>query len=191
MKTMKRINFLLLFTVMFSLAVCAVKKPVKTKTAKPTTTAVVKDTVSSVITKAKAGDAAAQNTLGVWYYNGKDSIKQDYKQALQWWARSAKQDNADAIGNMAMCYQLGNGSKRDTTLAMKLYKTAIEKGNKAIIPQHETIVKNTGSLFSSLLLIDCYHSGIGVKKDMKKVALYREYAAKATIIICRAGNTIV
>lgn len=176
---MKRINVILMFAVMFSLTVYAVKKPTKTKPAKPTAAATVKDTVSVVIAKAKAGDAVAQNTLGVWCYNGKDSIKQDYKQALQWWARSAKQDNVDAIGNMAMCYQLGHGAKRDSTLAMALYKKAIEKGNKSIIPQHETIVKNTGSLFSSLLLIDCYSNGNGVKKDTKKVVTYREYAAKA------------
>lgn len=176
---MKRVNVILMLVVMFSLAVFAIKKPTKTKPTKPTTTSVVKDTVAIIVAKAKAGDAAAQNTLGVWYYNGKDSIKQDYKQALQWWARSAKQDNADAIGNMAMCYQLGHGSKRDSILAMNLYKKSIEKGNKAIIPQHEAIVKNTGSLFSSLLLIDCYHKGIGVKKDMKKVTVYRGYAAKA------------
>ena len=148
------------------------------KQAKSAVQTVTKDSTATVIAKAKAGDAAAQNTLGVWYYTGKDTIKKDHKQALQWWARSAKQDNADAIGNMAMCYQLGHGSKKDSALAVNLYKKAIEKGNKAIIPQHETIVKNTGSLFSSLLLIDCYSNGIGVKKDPKKVSTYQEYAAK-------------
>lgn len=177
---MKRVNILLVLTVMFSLTVCAVKKPTKAKPVKKAAAAAVaKDTMAIIIDKAKAGDAAAQNTLGVWYYTGKDSLKQDYKQALQWWARSAQQDNADAIGNMAMCYQLGQGSKRDSTLAMTLYKKAIEKGNKAIIPQHEQIVKNTNSLFSSLLLIDCYSKGIGVKRDLKKVVEYRECAAKA------------
>lgn len=176
---MKRINVIFIFMVMFSLSCYAIKKPTRTKPTKQTTTATVKDTLRTVIAKAKAGDAIAQNTLGVWCYNGKDSIKKDYREALLWWARSAKQNNADAIGNMAMCYQLGHGSKRDTILAMSLYKKAIEKGNKVIIPQHETIVKNTSSLFSTLLLIDCYTNGIGVKKDFKKVLTYREYAAKS------------
>ena len=142
---------------------------------------VKKETVDStkvMIEKAKAGDAAAQNTLGVWYYMGKDSIKQDYKQALQWWARSAKQENVDAIGNMAMCYQLGRGIQQDSAMAVQLYEAAIKKGNKGIIPQHEKIIKNTGSVFSSLLLRDCYIKGLGVKKDPKKANYYQEVAAK-------------
>ena len=148
-------------------------KPVKKVVEK-----VAVDSTAVIIEKAKAGDAAAQNTVGVWYYMGKDSIKQDYKQALQWWARSAKQENVDAIGNMAMCYQLGRGTQPDSAMAVQLYETAIKKGNKGIIPQHETIVKNTGSVFSSLLLRDCYIKGLGVKKDSKKATYFQEMAAK-------------
>ena len=136
------------------------------------------DSTSVIIEKAKAGDATAQNTLGVWYYTGKDSIKQDYKEALQWWARSAKQENADAIGNMAMCYQLGRGTEKDSALAVKLYHAAIKKGNTSIIPQHEEIVKNTKSVFSSLMLRDCFLKGVGVKKDFKKATAYQEIAAE-------------
>ncbi|MBQ0024018.1 MAG: sel1 repeat family protein [Prevotellaceae bacterium] len=147
------------------------------KPTKPATTE-VKDSIAAVVEKAEKGDAVAQNTVGVWHYTGKGSIKQDYKEALKWWARSAQQDNCDAIGNMAMCYQLGHGSKQDSALAVSLYKKAIEKGNKGIIPQHETIVKNAGSVFSALLLHDCYANGIGVKKDAAKAASYQEIAAK-------------
>lgn len=175
---MKRFSLFLVLSMLVCITAYADKKPAK-KPTKPNAAVVVKDTVSIIMDKAKAGDAVAQNTVGVWYYTGKDSIKQDYKEALQWWARSAQQDNADAIGNMAMCYQLGHGSKKDSLLAVNLYKKAIKKGNAAIIPQHETIVKNTGSLFSSLLLLDCYSEGIGVKKDLAKIAVYQEAAAKA------------
>lgn len=136
------------------------------------------DSTSAILEKAKAGDANAQNTVGVWYYTGKDSIKQDYAQALQWWAKSAKQENTDAIANMAMCYQLGRGTEKDSALAVKLYEAAIKKGNMNVIPQHETIVKNTGSVFSSLLLKDCYTIGLGVKKDLAKALEYQKIAAE-------------
>ena len=136
------------------------------------------DSVAMIFEQARNGSATAQNTVGLWYYSGKDTIKQDYRKALEWWARSAKQDNADAIGNMAICYQLGKGTKKDSTLAVNLYESAIKKGNKAIIPQHETIVKNTGSVFSSLLLHECYQKGIGTNKDPKKAASYLEKAAE-------------
>mgnify|MGYP002730354815 FL=1 len=137
-----------------------------------------KDSVEIVKEKANKGDAVAQNQLGVWYYTGKN-VKQDYKVALDWWAKSAKQNNPDGIGNMAMCYQLGNGIKKDSVMAMTLYKSAIKKGNASIIPQHEKIVKNSGSVFSARLLMDCYQNGIGVKRDLKKVETYQEVLAKS------------
>lgn len=138
-----------------------------------------KDSVAIMKEKADKGDAVAQNQMGVWYYVGK-KVKQDYKVALDWWAKSAKQNNPDAIGNMAMCYQLGNGIKKDSVMAMTLYKSAIKKGNESIIPQHEQIVKNTKSLFSARLLMDCYQNGIGVKRDNKKVENYQEILATAS-----------
>lgn len=149
--------------------------PAKKKQPKATVEKI--DSIALIIDKANKGDAKAQNTVGVWYYTGKDSLRQDYKKALQYWALSAKQDNIDAIGNMAMCYHLGRGTKKDSTMAVNLYKAALKKGSKTIIPQHETIVKNTGSLFSSLLLKECYKDGIGTKKDIQKYVYYMEQAA--------------
>ncbi len=137
----------------------------------------VVDSTEILMQQAQAGNAAAQNTVGLWYYVGKDSVKQDYKQALQWWARAAKQDNADAIGNMAMCYQLGRGTERDSAMAVKLYESAIKKGNKGVIPQHEQLA-DKGKVFSSLFLRDCYLKGIGVDKSPQKATEYLEKAAK-------------
>ena len=136
------------------------------------------DSTAIILQKAKAGDAVAQNTLGLWYYRGKDSIQQDYKQALQWWARAAKQENADAIGNMAMCYQLGRGTERDSAMAAKLYESAIVKGNKSVVPQHETLAEK-GSIFSCLLLRECFVKGVGVAKNPQQATLYLERAAMA------------
>ena len=90
----------------------------------------------------------------------------------------AKQENVDAIANMAMCYQLGRGTEKDSALAVKLYEAAIKKGNNNVIPQHETIIKNTGSVFSSLLLKDCYTIGLGVKKNLAKALEYQKIAAE-------------
>lgn len=139
----------------------------------------VTDSVAMMIEKANNGDAVAQNTVGSWYYYGKEPISQDYTTALQYWALSAKQDNVDAIANMAMCYQLGRGTEKDSTMAMGLYKAALKKGNEDIIPQHKEIVEKTGSLFSCVLLKDCYQKGIGVKKDASKYVYYLEKIAES------------
>lgn len=170
---MKKIFLMIIlatFTVTMVNAAPAKKKQSKAKVEKV-------DSIALMIDKANKGDEIAQNTVGVWYYTGKDSLRQDYKKALQYWALSAKQDNVDAISNMAMCYQLGRGTKKDSTMAVDLYMSALKKGSKTIIPQHETIVKNTGSLFSSLLLKECYKDGIGTKKDIQKYVYYMEQAA--------------
>ena len=172
---MKRIKYILTITfaavTTLSFASCPVKKAVKVKNTPV-------DSVALTIKKAQVGDANAQNTLGTWYYTGKDSIKQDYRTAFTWWGKSAKQGNSYAIGNMAMCYQLGRGTKKDSTMAVNLYKSAIRKGNTAIIPQHVQIVENTKSIFSCLLLRDCYLSGLGVEKDFNKATFYLEKAAE-------------
>ena len=138
----------------------------------------VVDSVAILTAKAEKGDALAQNTLGTWYYTGKN-VKQNYDEALKWWAKSAKQDNTDAIANMAMCYQLGRGTKRDSVMAVKLYKAAVQKGNKIVIPQHEAIAKKSGNTFSSMMLYDFYMNGVGVKQDKVKAISYLENVAKA------------
>ena len=67
---MKRIKYIL--TTAFaavatlSFASCPVKKAVKVKNTPV-------DSVALTIEKAQDGDAKAQNTLGIWYYTGKDS----------------------------------------------------------------------------------------------------------------------
>ena len=169
---MKKIIFTIVM--LTSVTTCMYGVQPAKKVVKPMTV----DSTSVILEKAKAGDAAAQNTVGVWCYTGKDSIKQDYVQALQWWAKSAKQENVDAIANMAMCYQLGRGTEQDSALAVKLYEAAIKKGNNNVIPQHTAIVKNTGSVFSSLMLRECYIKGLGVKKDLGKAIEYQKIAAE-------------
>lgn len=172
---MKKIVIFIALAIFAGAAVNAV--PSKKKPTKPAAAQV--DTIAMMIDKANKGDAKAQNTVGIWYYNGKDTLRQDYKKALNYWFLSAKQGNAYAIGNMAMCYQLGRGADKDSLTAVKLYKKALTQGNKSLIPKHEQLVKNHGSLFSSLLLRDCYRDGIGTDVDQKKYAYYLEKAASA------------
>lgn len=122
------------------------------------------DSVALIRQQADAGDAAAQNRLGTWYYNGRD-VEQNYAEAVAWWTKSADKRNADAIGNLAMCYQLGHGVKADSLTAIALYKAAINEGNANVIPQHERIARTSGSAFSHRLLSECYSEGTGVKRN--------------------------
>lgn len=153
------------------------KKPVKTqKISKQDSIQHVTDSLNSLIQKADAGDADAQNTVGSWYYKGINNCPQDYKTALQYWAKSAKQGHALAIGNMAICYQLGRGIERDSLVAVQLYDKSIEKGDAAIFAEHERESKD-GKAFSSMYCAHCYKDGVGVKKDDKKAVVYYMQAA--------------
>lgn len=134
------------------------------------------DSIKNVLAKAQAGDAVAQNEVGGWYYRGRH-VNQNYKEALQWWTKSANQGNAQAIGNMALCYQTGNGIEADSLKASQLYIKSLEKGNTTLLSRLNDEAKG-GSVFSSMLLAHCYQNGKGVKKDVSKAVPYLEIAAK-------------
>ncbi len=149
----------------------------KKKSKKPAKTEVKKDTLTVLKEQAAAGNANSLNTLGTWYYSGKN-VKQDYETALKYWALAAKKDHVEAIGNMGMCYQYGRGAKKDSVLAVKLYEKAIAKGNKAVLQQHIDLAEKKGDLFSCTLLHEMYNGGKGVAIDQKKAQHYLMKAAQ-------------
>lgn len=138
------------------------------------------DSIKNVLALAKKGDAVAQNEVGGWYYRGRH-VKQNYEEALQWWARSAKQGNIQAIGNMGLCYQTGHGIAADSLKATQLYKKSIKEGNKALFNQNVELAQK-GSIFSNMLIASCYQNGIGVAKDATKAIPFLTVAANKNCV---------
>lgn len=138
------------------------------------------DSIKNVLALAKKGDAAAQNEVGGWYYRGRH-VKQNYGEALQWWAKSAEQGNVQAIGNMGLCYQTGHGIAADSLKATRLYQRSIKEGNKALFAQNEDLAKK-GSVFSNMLIASCYQNGLGVAKDVNKAIPYLTAAAEKNCV---------
>lgn len=138
------------------------------------------DSIKNVLALAKKGDAAAQNEVGGWYYRGRH-VKQNYEEALQWWAKSAEQGNIQAIGNMGLCYQTGHGIAPDSLKATRLYQRSIKEGNKALFAQNEELAKK-GSVFSNMLIASCYQNGLGVPKDANKAIPYLTAAAEKNCV---------
>ena len=158
---MKRILAVIVVAMVASVSIyCNQPQRKKVKDEAVDSTAIIRD-------KANAGDAEAQNTVGT-----------NYKWALQWWARSAKQEYPEAIANMAMCYQFGHGINQDSTMAVNLFKKAIMKGYKDVISMHEIHAKAEKNVFSCLFLRECYLKGIGVQKDYRQASYYQELAAE-------------
>ena len=142
-------------------------------------TEAIRDSLNVIMDKAKAGDAAAMNEVGTWYYTGKH-VSRDYKQAYEWWKKASLKSDVRAIANLGMCYQLGHGVERDSIDAVRLYEKSIKDGNKALLNQRtENAAKSS---FDAMLVGDCYEKGVGVKKDYAKAAeFYAQAASRGSV----------
>lgn len=72
----------------------------------------------------------AQHNLGSMYFNG-TSVEKDYKQAKEWYEKSAAQGNSFAKCELGRIYALGLGVKKDLERAKKLVQEVIVQGDAA------------------------------------------------------------
>lgn len=143
------------------------------------------DSLQRIADAAERGNAAAQNTVGCWYYNG-ENFKQDYNKAVQWWLRSQKQDYPAASANLAICYLRGHGVKADSTRATGLMKRAIRLGDKGALSK-TTAMADKGDKWAAALLADIYKNGLGSKEH--RIKPDKELAAKYLKIAADGGDT--
>ncbi len=123
----------------------------------------------ALMADAKAGDPAAQNSLGVMYYTGEAVSKNlsgkvldnDPELAAGWFYRAAEQGYADAQFNLGLMYANGEGVPQDMEQAAELFKKAAEQG-------HVDAQNNLGAM---------YFTGEGVARDEKKAIEWFEKAA--------------
>lgn len=111
------------------------------------------------IEAARKGDIAAQNAIGMCYYNG-DGVEQDYKKAAEWFWKTAEQGNASGQYNMGYLYDTGKGVEQDFTQALYWYAKAASQG-------HKNALNNIGVM---------YEYGNGVQKDYAKAATWYQKA---------------
>ena len=80
--------------------------------------------------EAERGMAESQCSLGIIYMNGRDGVLQDYAEAMRWFLKAAKQDDAEAHYQIGRIYELGLGVKRNLKEAMIWYSKAAKRGHK-------------------------------------------------------------
>jgi uncharacterized protein len=78
--------------------------------------------------KADAGDAKAQNELGVAYRMG-DGIARNKQEALKWYLMSARQAFSDAMFNLGTAYYNGDGVPSDVNMANAWFIIAADHGS--------------------------------------------------------------
>ena len=106
---------------------------------------------NNLLEKAKAGDAIAQVQLGVAFYEGHEIEKSDLK-AVEWFKKSAENENALGEALLGMCYKHGDGVDQDFKKAFQLFSKSAKKGN----------------LMGQFGLGLCYTVGEGVTEDKKE-----------------------
>ena len=113
------------------------------------------------LAKALAGDADAQNNLGVCYEKG-DGIEKNLTKAVEWYEKAAAQGDANAQCNLGYCYEVGLGVEKNIYKAVEWYEKAVAQG-------HARAQNNLGV---------CYEFGKGVEKNIHKAVEWYKKAAE-------------
>ena len=79
---------------------------------------------------AQEGDAAAQHYVALCYLQGLGAPAASVHMAVEWLERAAASGYADAQFNLGLCYVLGKGVRRDTGMALRLFRLAAEQGHR-------------------------------------------------------------
>ena len=77
---------------------------------------------------AEAGDAAAQNYIGIHHYLGL-GVKRNLRQAMQWFEQSARAGEINAQYNLGLMYENGHHVQQDYVKAYTWYYIAAERGS--------------------------------------------------------------
>lgn len=107
---------------------------------------------ANLISKANSGDANAQYSLALKYYNGSSDFKQNHSEAFVWALKAAKQGHKEAQDLVGFCYWSGVGIEKDLSQAVEWYTLSANQG-------YTNAMKNLGV---------CYANGQGVTKDLSK-----------------------
>ncbi|MCL2196011.1 MAG: sel1 repeat family protein [Treponema sp.] len=153
--------------------------------------------INAIIKAAESGDAEAQTSLALCYYQG-EGVEQDYKLAAFWYTKAAEQGDAGAQCLLGMCYESGDGVEKDTKKALYWYLQSAEQGDDisqgilalyyeigSDIPQDynkaadwHTKAAEQGNVRSQFHLGMFYENGNGVAKDYQKAVHWYTKAAQ-------------
>ena len=153
-------------------------------------------TFDQLLASAKAGDAKAQNTLGVRFELGQSTAK-DMVQAVHWYRQSAEQGLTHGQYNLARMYIYGRGVDRDVAAAASWYRKAADQGHAgaqrefgelllkgAGVPQNsmegfQWIQKSAeqGNAWGQFSLGAAYHRGDGVPQNFVEAVKWYQKSA--------------
>jgi TPR repeat protein len=89
--------------------------------------------------QAEAGDAHAQNYIGIHYYLGL-GVPRNFSKALEWYGRAANVGDINAQHNLGLMYEAGQGVERDFEKAFVWLYAAHRQGNKNAAAALDTLI---------------------------------------------------
>ena len=117
----------------------------------------------------KSYPAGADVVKGHKYEHGDVDTKQDYEQAARYFAKAARQGNAEGIYNLARLTDHGLGVEKDHQVALKLFQqAAAQPSEHPLIPG----MPNLGVAESEHALGLRYAEGVGVHKCLPTAAYW-------------------
>jgi hypothetical protein len=87
------------------------------------------ESIQELRARAEAGDAEAQNDLGVIYANG-NVLPQNLVQAAAWYRKAAEQGDSRAQANLGLMYATGRGVPRNDVEAVAWYRKGAAQGHR-------------------------------------------------------------
>lgn len=143
------------------------------------------DSFAETRKKAEAGDAEAQNRLGVIYQTGDKDTPVDPVEAVKWYRMAAEQGFDTSQFNLGGMYIKGSGVQKDSTEAIKWLRKCAEGNGAAYhllpllfedfeksFPQERAeyavlvrMVAEKGKMIGQQMLGILYYRGDGVPKD--------------------------
>ena len=118
--------------------------------------------VSTIRSKADAGEAWAQDIIGELYNEGMGGYSKNLPKCVEWYQKSANQNYVWGLLNLAIRYEFEEGVEEDEYKAYEYYKKAAELGNAKAMNE-------TG---------DCYYYGYGVYQDYNQAVYWFKKAAE-------------
>ncbi len=127
--------------------------------------------ITEVHIRADAGDAAAQVTLGGWYFAG-SGMPQDTDEGVRWWRQAAEQGHLPSQTGLGGRYLNGRGVERDEAEAFRWYRMAAEQGDEEVLAFMHLSAEQ-GSMTAQVSLAEMYAEGRGVVRDEMEAVRWR------------------
>jgi len=82
------------------------------------------DALAIIQARFKKNDPVAINLLGEKYFFGVLGLQKDMRRAVELWTEAAELDSIQALFNLGVAYEHGNGVEQDTAKAAEFYTKA-------------------------------------------------------------------